>query len=259
MTSKTSDPTSLPALAITCTSTDCASGLHCYKQKKKQSAGRANGPCRDCGADLVDWNRLQARDLSDVAHTFEALKTELIRHHYWHVPLDETAVNHARRKGRAGMREAAVNRLRQSVGPSHPYRDGIQTPKMGNVLYYAQHATATCCRKCIEVWYGIPQGRELTEEELRYLTELVLLYVWERLPELTEKVEAIPTRRQRLISAERRWREVQAQNGTNKSRHTSGGETSSHSKPTEERRSPPLSAHEQLLAAARRKRAGGDA
>lgn len=258
MTSNQSDLMNLPALRITCTSTDCASGLHCYKQKKK-SAGRANGPCRTCGADLVDWDRVQARDLSDVEHTFEALKTELIRHYYWHVPLDEPAVSRAQRKGRAGLREAAVKRLHQSVGSAHPYRDGIQTPKMGNVLFYAQHATATCCRKCIEEWYGIPLGCELTGKELSYLTELVLLYVWERLPELTEMGEGIPTRRQRLISAERGRRQARAQNDTNKSRRNSDGETSSMSKPTGERGLPPLSAHERLLAAARRKRAGGDA
>lgn len=25
----------------------------------------------------------------------------------------------------------------------------------GNIVFYAQHAVAACCRNCIEVWHGI--------------------------------------------------------------------------------------------------------
>jgi hypothetical protein len=244
VTSNPSDPTNLPELKITCRSTDCANGLHCYIQKKKQAAGRAHGPCRECSANLVNWDRVHAQNLADVAHTFEALKTEYIRHHYWHVPLDEVAINHARRKGRAGMREAAINRLRQSVAPAHPYRDGMQTGKKGNALFYAQHATATCCRKCIEE----------TDEELGYLTELVTLYVTERLPELTETGEFVPTRRQRLVSTEHRRRESYAQERLKPSRHIAGGSDCDPNELTRDGNSITPSAEQRLLAAARQKR-----
>ena len=156
----------LEPLKITCTSTDCENGLHCYLQKNRQAAGSASGPCRDCGANLVDWDRVHTRNRADTAHTFTALKTELIRHLFWHQEIDETAVNHARRKGRVGMRDAAEKILQRAIGPAAPYRDGAQTPKEGNAVYYAQHATATCCRKCLEEWHGIPRGHDLTEEEL---------------------------------------------------------------------------------------------
>lgn len=252
MTSNPSSPTDLPPLAITCTSTDCEHDLHCYKQKKKRATGRAGGPCRDCGADLVDWERVHARNINDVAHTFAALKTELIRHHYWHEPFDERAINHARRKGRTGMREAAENRLRTSVGPAQPFRDGTQTPKDGNALFYAQHATATCCRTCLEVWYGIPKGRDLTDDELGYLTELVLLYVWERLPDLKEDGERVPTRRQRLVGAEREQRSTKTQKRTNHDRRSPDTPVS---RPGT---SAAPSAQERLLAAMRRKRPEGD-
>jgi Domain of unknown function (DUF4186) len=184
----------LEPLKISCTSTRCEDGLHCYRQKNS-APGQMSGPCRECGADLVSWDRVHARDLSDVDHTFAALKTELIRHELWHRELDEAAVNHARRKGRTRLREAVDQRLRSALAPAQPFRDGAQTPMKENVIYYAQHATATCCRKCAEEWHNIPQGREMTATEFSYCAELVWHYIEERLPQLTEEGEKIPARR----------------------------------------------------------------
>lgn len=184
----------LPALAITCTSTDCENGLHCFKQSRKQKDSEQLGQCRSCGANLVDWSRVQKRDLSDVKYTFHALKHEQIRHHFWHVEIDQKAINHARRKGKSRMRDAVRHRIRKSVGSAQHPREGRQTPKenSGNAIFYAQHATACCCRKCLEYWHNIPLGRELTEPEIGYLTDLVMLYVEERLPILTENGEKVP-------------------------------------------------------------------
>jgi hypothetical protein len=182
-------------LDITCTSSNCDNALHCFRSTKKRANGLRNGPCRSCGADLISWPRLQQRDMTDVAHTLASLKQELIRHHFWHTPFDETALNHARRKGKVGLRDAARQRICQSVGPAKPVRDGRQTQFEGNVLYYAQHATASCCRKCIAEWHGIPEGQALTDEQIDYLTQLVLCYVDERLPDLPETGEYVPRRR----------------------------------------------------------------
>lgn len=182
----------LPPLDIKCTSVDCENDLHCFLQSKKmlqQSDGRK---CRACGADLVDWSRLYRRDTLDAAYTFRALQYELIRHHFWHVEIDQRAMNQARRKGKLGLREVVEKRVRQSVGAEHPYRDGTQTPKSGRIEYYGQHATAACCRRCIEAWHGIPTGRALTEDEIRYLSDLIMLYIEQRLPDLTPDGEAVP-------------------------------------------------------------------
>jgi hypothetical protein len=191
----------LEPLDIHCTSSDCENGLHCFRQTRKMAKANISGSgglnglggqCRSCGATLVDWSRVYKRDLSDVAYTFTALKYELMRHHFWHVEIDQKAINHARRKGMVGMRIAAEKRLRDSVASEHPFHDGWQTPKSGNAIYYAQHATASCCRTCIEEWHGIPSGRELTEAEIAYLTELVMFYIADRLPSLTRDGEKVP-------------------------------------------------------------------
>ena len=185
----------LKPLKISCTSSDCENELHCFLQTRNMLAASQGGRCRSCGADLVDWRRVHKRDPADAAYTFAALKYELIRHHYWHAEIDQRAMNHARRKGKIGMQAAAESRIQKYVGPAQPPFDGRQTPKSGNALFYAQHATASCCRKCIEDWHGIPQGRELTGDEVMYLTTLLMLYVNERLPFLTKDGERIPHQR----------------------------------------------------------------
>lgn len=167
------DDIALEPLDISCTSTDCENGLHCFLQKRKVGPVRVGGPCRSCGAELVEFKRVGARDLSDVDYTFSALRNELIRHEFWHRPFDVRALNHARRKGRRLLREAARSRIETSVGRANNPRDGRQTPFHGNTLYYAQHAVAACCRKCIEYWHGIPTGRRLATSEIGYLTDLV--------------------------------------------------------------------------------------
>jgi len=181
----------LPPLDITCTSTNCENGLHCFKQTKQMKIANIKGICRECGADLVDWSRVYKRNPSDVKYTFKALKYEMVRHHYWHVDIDQKAINHARRKGIRGMKEAAEHLVRKKLSSAVPTFDGRQTPKDGNALFYAQHATASCCRKCVEYWHDIQYGRPLTETEIAYLSELLMLYVIDRLPYLKENGEYI--------------------------------------------------------------------
>ena len=72
---------------------------------------------------------------------------------------------------------------RMDNGMAEPFRDGAQTPFQGNIVYYGQHATAACCRKCIEIWHGIPRGRQLTDEELDYLAAMLMVYVLYKMPE----------------------------------------------------------------------------
>jgi hypothetical protein len=103
-------------------------------------------------------------------------------------------VRHARRKGKAGIRTAIESRLRSCLRPNNPW-DGRQTPRDGNSIYYAQHATATCCRRCLEQWHAIPLDRDLSDKEITYLTELYAMFINERLPNLTEEGETIPATR----------------------------------------------------------------
>jgi hypothetical protein len=132
------------------------------------------------------------RRASDAAHTFDALRKELIRHVFWHTTFNQKERNHAARKGRKKLREAAIQRIKSSVGGANNSREGRQTPFSGTVILHAQHAVAACCRKCIEYWHGIPAGRDLTDGEIAYLGKLVTLYLDERLPHLADDPIKVP-------------------------------------------------------------------
>lgn len=184
----------LKPLAISCTSTDCMNGLHCFLQKKRKGeSSRRGGPCRECGADLVEWARVTARKPSDTDYTFQVLQHELIRHELFHRPIDQKALNHAKRKGRVMMEDAVEHRIRSSIGKAYNPREGRQTPFNGNVIYYAQHAVAACCRKCAEYWHGIASGRDLAEDEVSYLKQLILRYIDHRLPSLNKTPQHVPS------------------------------------------------------------------
>ena len=180
-----------PLQGLSCDRTDCERGLHCFRTSKRK-AKHPPGTCRECGADLVGWDRVKRCDLVDAANTFEELRKEWIRNHYWHEPIDQRAMSNALRKGRAGLRVIAPSRIRQSIGKARNYNEGRQTPWNGKIMYYAQHATATCCRRCVEYWHGVPQGRDLTEPEVAYFAELCLRYIFERLPDLPEQGRPVP-------------------------------------------------------------------
>ena len=184
----------LQPLKLSCDNADCGQGLHCFRRSKKlaRTCGHhAPGACQQCGEQLVDWERVQKRDGDDLSYTFGALKREYIRHHYWHTEIDQRARNYAIRKGLEGLPTAIEKRLRSSVGVKNS-RDGRQTPWDGNIVYYAQHATACCCRRCIEYWHGIAPDAPLTEDQIEYFKQLCLRFVSERMPELKQKGQPVP-------------------------------------------------------------------
>ena len=200
-------------IQIRCSDADCESGLHCYS-RTRNIAGKPlstsnvdtslsqlddpiRRPCQVCGIDLVDWSRTHRRDTRDVEYIVDMLHTEFVRHHFWHQEFNPWALNYVRRKGRYELREAYEIRIRKSVGPSRPFRDGAQTPfdspRDGRMaLYCAQHATAACCRKCAEVWHGISEGVELSDAEVQYLTSLGMEFFSRRLPNLSDNPESVP-------------------------------------------------------------------
>jgi Domain of unknown function (DUF4186) len=64
------------------------------------------------------------------------------------------------------------------LAPESPARDGKQTPYRGHPVFIAQHATACCCRGCLEKWHGIPRGHQLAADETEHV--LAALERWLR-------------------------------------------------------------------------------
>jgi hypothetical protein len=80
-------------------------------------------------------------------------------------------------RGMDVIRRHAADLFAKRVAPAQPDKDGKQTPYRGHPVFVAQHATATCCRTCLERWHGIPKGRELTGPEQQYAVEVICRWI----------------------------------------------------------------------------------
>lgn len=56
-------------------------------------------------------------------------------------------------------------------------KDGKQTPTKNHPVFVAQHATATCCRVCIEKWYHIPKEKVLQENEIKCIKAMIMEWI----------------------------------------------------------------------------------
>lgn len=55
--------------------------------------------------------------------------------------------------------------------------DGKQTPTKGHPVFVAQHATATCCRECLNKWHKIEKDRPLTQSEVEYVVNIIMEWI----------------------------------------------------------------------------------
>lgn len=76
-------------------------------------------------------------------------------------------------KGLEVVLKHAANFIEKRLAPAAPANDGKQTPWRNHPVFVAQHATATCCRTCLEKWHAVPKGRAMTEEEKSYAVEVI--------------------------------------------------------------------------------------
>lgn len=76
-------------------------------------------------------------------------------------------------KGMATVLSHAKDFVERRIAPAVIPNDGKQTPFRGHPVFVAQHATACCCRGCLEKWHRIPPGRALTPEERGYVLRVL--------------------------------------------------------------------------------------
>ena len=80
-------------------------------------------------------------------------------------------------KGMVVMRQHAVDFVRQKLAPADPPNDGKQTPMHGHPVFKAMHATACCCRGCMNKWYKIPLHKGLTESQQEKVVNLLMAWL----------------------------------------------------------------------------------
>ncbi len=91
--------------------------------------------------------------------------------------LNDKDKKYIQEKGMALIKEHAVNFIDQRLAPSKILNDGKQTPMNGHPVFIAEHATATCCRKCLYKWHKIEQNKNLSEAEKTYIVNLIMAWI----------------------------------------------------------------------------------
>jgi hypothetical protein len=81
--------------------------------------------------------------------------------------------NYLERKGLETVISHAEKFINERLAPASPPNDGKQTPMRNHPVFIAQHATATCCRGCLEKWHEIPKGHELTVDEKGHISSVL--------------------------------------------------------------------------------------
>lgn len=176
----------LKPLDVKCSETRCAEGFHYYTSLATRKDGKI-GDCKSCGDDSIDWEKVHA-GAKNVDYMFDCLKKELLRHVCWVNSIDDSAIVYAKKRGKKEVLIAAKNIITKKIAKiPTTHWDNLCTPKTGKeIVNYAQHATATCCRKCVERWHNIPKDVVLSEGQVDYFVQLIGLYIDEKIPELTE-------------------------------------------------------------------------
>jgi hypothetical protein len=113
--------------------------------------------------------------MNDLDSLFERLNRSNFRRQF---RLHQREQDYLQRKGLAVILEHGAEFIAQRMAPAHPPQDGRQTPWRGHPIFIAQHATGTCCRRCLHRWHGIPPGQLLSTPEQDYI--LTVLATWLR-------------------------------------------------------------------------------
>lgn len=86
-------------------------------------------------------------------------------------------VDYINEKGMDKIKEHAFDFINKRLAPAVIPNDGKQTPMKGHPVFIAQHACACCCRGCLEKWHHIPKGRNLTDKEINYVVNLLMMWI----------------------------------------------------------------------------------
>jgi hypothetical protein len=109
--------------------------------------------------------------------------------------LKEKDLSYLAEKGLDNVMQHARRFLSMRLFPAQIANDGKQTPLHGHPVFVAQHATATCCRKCLSKWHGIPPGRPLAKAEQDHLLGVIRTWL-EKQAEAAGPVHTRPWMRQ---------------------------------------------------------------
>ena len=105
---------------------------------------------------------------------FDALAKSTFRSRF---KLKDKDKEYISQKGLDTIKSHAKDFIAKRIAPADIPNDGKQTPMHGHPVFIAQHATATCCRGCIEKWHKFNKSVEINAEQQEYLVEIIIEWI----------------------------------------------------------------------------------
>lgn len=140
-------------------------------RKDQMPQARRSGYNYVPGAGTANLIRYQLPERSSL---FEGLSRSSFRNRFHLSDQDRAYVSD---KGIETIRHHAQDLVAKRLSAENPENDGKQTPMKGHPIFIAQHATACCCRGCLEKWHYIPSGKELTATEQEYIVDVLIDWI----------------------------------------------------------------------------------
>lgn len=102
--------------------------------------------------------------------------------------LKKTDIEYINKKGMPIIKEHAHDFINKRLKDPSKINDGKQTPMKGHPVFIAQHATATCCRGCLEKWHHINKDGVLSDGEVDYIVNIIMKWIYKQYKEYKEKI-----------------------------------------------------------------------
>ena len=112
--------------------------------------------------------------MATIEETFIRLNKSKFRSSFHLSEKDKKYINE---KGMDEIRKHAADFIAKRLAPAVIANDGKQTPMRGHPVFVAQHACACCCRGCLNKWYKVPVGVELTENQQERIVNLLMAWI----------------------------------------------------------------------------------
>lgn len=91
--------------------------------------------------------------------------------------LKQKDILYIQQKGLDTIKKHAYDFITKRLAAKDIPNDGLQTPMHGHPVFIAEHATATCCRSCLYKWHHIKKDKELNNQEIEYIVNIIMLWI----------------------------------------------------------------------------------
>ena len=93
----------------------------------------------------------------------------------FHLPQKDKA--YVEKVGLDAIKRHAAEFVAERLAPAEIQNDGKQTPMRGHPVFIAQHATACCCRGCLNKWYHVKTSVPLSLEQQERIVNLLMAWI----------------------------------------------------------------------------------